>query len=179
MGELLFCIKCGRVTQSDFLDHKPGSMCTTCVKIIWKGLQPIETGGYYIGTGIDYDEAESVVVEEYKSTHNGDTPAYKDREELLRQKYYYGKLDWNSDEESINKRLYKDSPEHLEEVNHQLAREYQQKHYANTNIAKCPKCGSTSIGTVNRGYSMFSGFIGSGSPRNVCQSCGYKWKPGR
>lgn len=42
---------------------------------------------------------------------------------------------------------------------------------------RCPKCGSTHIGTVNRGYSIVTGFIGSGSPRNVCQNCGHKWKP--
>lgn len=46
------------------------------------------------------------------------------------------------------------------------------------NVPKCPKCGSTSIATVNRGYSLFTGFIGSGKPMNVCQSCGYKFKPG-
>ena len=44
---------------------------------------------------------------------------------------------------------------------------------------KCPVCGSTYISTINRGYSLFSGFIGSGSPRNVCQKCGHKWKPGK
>lgn len=41
----------------------------------------------------------------------------------------------------------------------------------------CPKCGSTAIGNTNRGFSLVTGFIGSGSPRNVCQNCGYKWKP--
>lgn len=46
-------------------------------------------------------------------------------------------------------------------------------------IPCCPKCGSTSIATVNRGYSIVWGFLGSGSPMNVCQSCGYKYKPGR
>lgn len=40
----------------------------------------------------------------------------------------------------------------------------------------CPKCGSTSIATVNRGFSLLTGFIGSGKPMNVCQKCGYKWK---
>ena len=45
------------------------------------------------------------------------------------------------------------------------------------NIVKCPKCGSTAIQTMNRGYSLMTGFLGSGSPRNVCQKCGYKWKP--
>lgn len=44
---------------------------------------------------------------------------------------------------------------------------------------RCPKCGSTNISTVNRGYSMVTGFVGSGQARNVCQNCGYKWKPGK
>jgi len=42
---------------------------------------------------------------------------------------------------------------------------------------KCPICGSDSIATVNRGFSIWTGFLGSGSPRNVCQKCGHKWKP--
>lgn len=42
---------------------------------------------------------------------------------------------------------------------------------------KCPKCGSASIATVNRGYSIVWGFIGSGKPMNVCQKCGYKFDP--
>ncbi len=41
----------------------------------------------------------------------------------------------------------------------------------------CPKCGSTNIQLTNRGFSLMTGFIGSGSPRNVCQKCGFKWKP--
>ena len=44
---------------------------------------------------------------------------------------------------------------------------------------KCPQCGSTSIATVNRGYSLIWGFIGSGKPMNVCQKCGYKFDPKR
>jgi hypothetical protein len=43
----------------------------------------------------------------------------------------------------------------------------------------CPKCGSTQIATVNRGYSLVWGFIGSGKPMNVCQKCGFKFKPGK
>lgn len=45
------------------------------------------------------------------------------------------------------------------------------------NTVKCPKCGSTAIATVNRGFSIITGFIGSGSARNVCQKCGHKWDP--
>lgn len=54
--------------------------------------------------------------------------------------------------------------------------EKQQQRVQNNQV-KCPRCGSTSIATVNRGYGLISGFFGSGSPRNVCQKCGHKWKP--
>ncbi len=45
------------------------------------------------------------------------------------------------------------------------------------NKVHCPKCSCTDIGVVNRGYSMLTGFIGSGKAMNVCKKCGYKWKP--
>lgn len=59
-------------------------------------------------------------------------------------------------------------------VNHETLAERKEKE---RNTIKCPKCGSTAIQTINRGYSLMTGFLGSGSPRNVCQKCGYKWKP--
>lgn len=43
------------------------------------------------------------------------------------------------------------------------------------NIPCCPKCGSTSIQPVQRGYSLLSGFLGSGKTLNYCINCGYKW----
>ena len=45
------------------------------------------------------------------------------------------------------------------------------------NRVRCPKCGCTDIGVANRGYSLLTGFIGSGKSMNVCKKCGYKWKP--
>lgn len=59
------------------------------------------------------------------------------------------------------------------------ARETQRKAAQALAIPKCPKCGSTYISTVNRGYSLVWGFIGSGNAMNVCQKCGYKFKPGK
>ena len=41
----------------------------------------------------------------------------------------------------------------------------------------CPRCGSESIATGQRGYSLLTGFLGSGKTVNRCANCGYKWKP--
>lgn len=42
---------------------------------------------------------------------------------------------------------------------------------------KCPKCGSKSITAGQRGFSIVTGFIGSGQTVNRCANCGHKWKP--
>ena len=42
----------------------------------------------------------------------------------------------------------------------------------------CPKCGSTQIVTMHRGWHWFWGFIGSSKPMNVCQVCGNTFEPG-
>jgi len=44
-------------------------------------------------------------------------------------------------------------------------------------VIKCPRCGSTSISTGQRGYSVVTGFWGSGKTVNRCANCGYKWQP--
>lgn len=48
-----------------------------------------------------------------------------------------------------------------------------------SNQVRCPKCGSTQITTGQRGYSLFSGFLGSNKTVNRCAACGYSWKPGK
>lgn len=47
---------------------------------------------------------------------------------------------------------------------------------SNRKRVKCPKCNSTDISTMSRGYNLLLGFLGSGKPVNVCMKCGYKWK---
>ena len=48
---------------------------------------------------------------------------------------------------------------------------------SSTPTLRCPKCGSTSVTTGSRGYSLLTGFLGSGKTVNRCGSCGHKWKP--
>ena len=45
------------------------------------------------------------------------------------------------------------------------------------NTLSCPKCGSTAVSVGQRGYSLLTGFLGSGQTMNRCGKCGYKWKP--
>lgn len=44
-------------------------------------------------------------------------------------------------------------------------------------VIRCPKCGSTQITTGARGFSMMTGFCGSGKTVNRCAKCGNTWKP--
>jgi tRNA(Ile2) C34 agmatinyltransferase TiaS len=58
-----------------------------------------------------------------------------------------------------------------------IAMNFNHKH--ESNLPKCPKCGSTAITAGQRGYSLITGFIGSGKTVNRCSNYGYKWKPGK
>ena len=43
----------------------------------------------------------------------------------------------------------------------------------------CPKCGSTEYHAGVRGFSLVTGFIGSGKTVLTCLKCGHRWKPGK
>lgn len=36
---------------------------------------------------------------------------------------------------------------------------------------RCPRCGSTEYTLMNKGYSIFTGFLGSGKVKRVCNKC--------
>ena len=46
------------------------------------------------------------------------------------------------------------------------------------NVVRCPRCGSTSVTTEEKGYGLF-GWIGASQKKNLCQKCGHKWWPER
>ena len=43
----------------------------------------------------------------------------------------------------------------------------------------CPKCGSTQVHADQRGWSIATGFIGSGKVVLTCLKCGYRFRPGQ
>lgn len=100
--------------------------------------------------------------------------------------YRLSKIDFEQYKAKVEKQ--KKFEEGLKELQEMRERDEQKKkdelsakraEYRSKGIPSCPKCGSPSIATINRGYSMVSGFIGSGKPVNVCQMCGYKWQIGK
>lgn len=98
-----------------------------------------------------------------------------------RKRIAFDNLDDDEKLEKFLKEHYEYGSEFMPELiqsKKEKAEELERQRMAEWNIIKCPKCGCTSIATVNRGYSLIWGFFGSGSARNVCQRCGYKWKPG-
>ncbi len=46
-------------------------------------------------------------------------------------------------------------------------------------VVRCPKCRSTQIHAEKRGWSLWTGLIGSGAVVITCLQCGNKFKPGK
>lgn len=101
---------------------------------------------------------------------NGSIDSY---ELNLIKQYVSDTIDWG---------IYNSRKNIQEEQRHKYQQQKQAEEQARQdaiNYPKCPKCGSTAIDSANRGYSFFTGFLGSGKTMNYCKNCGYKWKPGK
>lgn len=161
MDELLFCNNCGKVSMSSV--NKIGDKCLTC-----------ETG-IFMGTGIDYDIVRSEVREEYKKAHNDDYPSLKVSNEMLRKKYFYGKLDGSSSSIAVDKREYSESPEGIEEQNNQTLKWMRSQQNGNVGVPKCPICGSTYLRKVTATRKILKvglfGRLGTGDLGKTYQCC--------
>jgi DNA-directed RNA polymerase subunit M/transcription elongation factor TFIIS len=73
----------------------------------------------------------------------------------------------------------KDPIEYQLKISQFKAQLQQQKSSASQtgSMVRCPRCGSANITAGQRGYSLLTGFVGSGSTVNRCANCGHKWKP--
>ena len=58
-----------------------------------------------------------------------------------------------------------------------MASHHESNDTPSTPTLRCPRCGSVNVTTGSRGYSILTGFLGSGKTVNRCGSCGHKWKP--
>lgn len=166
MSELLFCNKCGAVSCSNTI----GDLCSSCLK------------GNLIGTTINFSKAYAEVIEEYKKNHNGDYPSIEESDEMLREKYFYNKLDNEVDYSAIKKRKYSESPEGIEEQNRITDQWYAKQNAQKFSTGpKCPICGSTNLkkitGTRKAMKIGLFGLFGAGDLGKTyqCEQCGAKF----
>ena len=163
----MFCNKCGNVSSSD--NNEIGDRCWSC------------NVGKFIGTGIDDPKSYAEVIEEYKKNHNGDYPSIEESDEMLREKYFYGKLDSDVTKAATAERKYWESPEGVEQRNKITDRWYAKQNAQKFSTGpKCPTCGSTNIRKISTGERMVSvGMLGLFSKKInksfKCNSCGYTW----
>lgn len=168
MVELLFCNKCGNAGSSEL--RRINSKCWICKE------------GTYIGTGVEYNKAYSEVSKEYKEKHPGDYPSAKESDEMLREKYFYGKLDSEVSKATVEKRKYWESPEGVEEQNRITDRWYAKQNAQKFSTGpKCPICGSTNLkkitGTRKAMKIGLFGLFGAGDLGKTyqCEQCGAKF----
>lgn len=81
--------------------------------------------------------------------------------------------------DTCNVPIYEAKEIYFKLKNNELLKEINCESKNQSNIPKCPKCGSTAITAGQRGYSFFTGFLGSNKTVNRCANCGHTWKPGK
>lgn len=149
-------------------------------KIIWNNIDVTDVENFYIGLSKQNKKAFVYFCEYYEdSSKAGADPSKRNIEYPDQQEKY-----------KIANKFIKEFSRNNSISRHEAGKlilDYlRSKNYASTprpstptNQLRCPKCGSTAIVTMARGYSGWTGWFGSGDPMNVCQQCGKKWKPGR
>lgn len=166
MSELLFCNKCGNVG----FNVEIGSRCWEC------------DNGTFIGTGTNHSEAYAKIIEEYKKAHDGDYPSILESDEMLREKYFYGKLDSEVSETAVAKRKYSESPEGVEQRNREMDQWYAKRNSQKFGTGpKCPICGSTNLKKITATRKILKvglfGRLGTGDLGKTyqCGQCGAKF----
>lgn len=162
MKELLFCNKCGEVRYTEL--EKLGNECGVCCE------------GKYIGTGINYTKVDTEINEEYKQMHNGDYPSILESDEMLREKYFYGKLDSEVSETAVAKRKYSESPEGVEQRNREMDQWYAKRNSQKFGTGpKCPICGSANLNKITATRKILKvglfGRLGTGDLGKTYQCC--------
>ena len=175
------CITCGRIYFNPTTDGFIRNYCIECNE------RKLKSDLIEIDYSLD-SFAQSVGFDLQKGTFISFNPKTTQKAVWAKEKELFEKFVSNWDSLDKSSESYKLNIENLyrngkgETNNKILARvlinQELKKEPLSSNVV-CPKCGSESIATVNRGYSLFWGFLGSGQPVNVCQKCGHKFKPGK
>lgn len=140
-------------------------LCKNCGKTIDYTQSEVETAecSYkhtdYIYLGVN-------PVQYYKMSDSSKDLLIQKKLKLTQNQYEELKAEWSKIRKEVDREYY---AQRLAERNEQRR--------VSQNTLTCPKCGSSAVAIGERGYSLLTGFIGSGQTMNRCGKCGYKWKP--
>ena len=178
MNRVVICKKCGEVTNEEeyYKEEKYFKKSKECEK-----CHSVDMGAII---DIDANNLRELYQDRVKEKYGDkfdDFPFPLSRylyyqEELIREDFYYGKLDSQKDYSAFKDREQFDK-DYLDgkilESNHQINRQA-------SNTPKCPTCGSTNIHKISTGERMVSvGMLGLFSKKInksfKCNKCGYTW----
>lgn len=174
-----YCISCGRI-YADSYDEYEDEDCLHC------GFQLIEDTDmseeqFLQLSESEKDKYETKIYNICKQSEFFDKNEYMKLHGNLQEWYFTFRFD--KYEQLTGKKAWtKENEAYHDMESHKRVSEAMDK-YAGTisssdsNKVKCPKCGLTSITAGQRGYSLLTGFIGSGKTVNRCANCGHRWKP--
>lgn len=169
-----WCAVCGAMTDLDGHEYieppRQSYICPRCGKW-WDYLDDedhiCKNCHYKVMTKTEFS------AKDYMNAYNTSPEALRQFKQNLREKYTVNSPQFDKQlYEDLLTKEYKDS---LEREATELRR--QQEIALNKNKIHCPKCNSTNVTTGQRGYSFWTGFLGSSKTVNRCGNCGYKWKP--
>lgn len=191
----MICSKCGR-RGLFYHDYNNTYWCAMCGSSTNPDGTPYiaPPRQYYIcprcGKGWDYADKDQHICknchyepmiktefsnEDYENARTSSPETFKQFKMNLREKYTINSNVFDS--ELYNALITKEYKSSLEREAREIQR---QKEIAlNRNKIHCPKCNSTNVTTGQRGYSFWTGFLGSNKTVNRCGNCGYKWEPGK
>ena len=109
-------------------------------------------------------------------TYMGSNSARKttDERHRIEEKVFEEFISGDTLKEILYSKRKEEKAEELRKLNEEWDRDIAFSH-----TPRCPKCNSTAIVTGTRGFSIWSGFIGSNKTMNRCGNCGHKWYPGK
>ena len=153
-NERVNCPQCGSSFNKMFLMGKQGN-CDTCPmcggKLQGEDEHPDWITWYYYGCKSNNGKTALLEDEPIDLNEHGD-------KYFLIQEFKAPPRDATGSSEKAKEILRTYVPDAFEES-------------TKTNTVCCPWCGSSEYTLLNRGYSLFTGFLGSGKVKRVCNNC--------
>lgn len=142
---------------------KKSGKCPMCSRVL-ENTNIICKDNNFSHTNTEFD-----IINSYSNVYSKEPEFFDYMNELKEKDFNYFQSELNIMHQKIKEK----------EAEGRRLKEIQAQLKAERDKPKCPKCGSTYVALGTRGWSMLTGMIGSNNPMNVCQTCGYKWKPGK